>query len=166
MGEYGMSYTDYYNEKLQEGKEYEDFISEKLRSVGIITGIYTSKRWQLEHGESASGIEIKFDKRFKETGNLYIEVAEKSHPSMPEYSPSGIMRNDNSYLYVIGDYDQAFMFAKKQLQVIYENTQYWSKRGIQLRQTKTSKGFLFPAKSAIENNTCIRHFVFNKDKES
>ena len=115
MGKYGL--TPYYIEKFEAGLEYQDYVADKLRKSDpcIILAPYSSRKYQNEHGESASGIEIKYDMRMKETGNLYFEVSEKSNADLLEYTASGIMRNDNTWLYLIGDYDQAFLFSKSQL---------------------------------------------------
>lgn len=155
--------TDYYKEKLEAGLEYQDFIADQLRKGEpcIILGAYSSRKWQNEHGESASGIEIKHDMKLKETGNLYIEVAEKSHPDMPEYTPSGIMRADNTWLYLIGDYDQAFLFSKHQLKTLYANRNQWATRGIRERSTPTSIGFIYPVRDAVRG-MCLRHFIFRR----
>ncbi len=84
--------TEYYKGKFEEGLKYQDFIADQLRKADpcIIVCAYSSRDYQNEHGESASGIEIKYDMKLKETGNLYIETAEKSHPDIPDYTPSGI----------------------------------------------------------------------------
>lgn len=155
--------TDYYKEKLEAGLQYQDFVADQLRKADpcIILGAYSSRKWQNEHGESASGIEIKHDMKLKETGNLYFEVAEKSHPDLPEYTPSGIMREDNTWLYLIGDYEQAFLFSKNQLKAIYSNRRQWQVRGIRERMTPTSIGFTYPIKSAMQG-MCLRRFDFTK----
>ena len=155
--------TDYYREKLEAGLEYQDFVADQLRKADpcIILGAYSSRKWQNDHGESASGIEIKHDMKLKETGNLYIEVAEKFRPDMPEYTLSGIMRADNTWLYLIGDYEQAFLFSKHQLKAVYYNRKQWPARGIRERQTPTSIGFTYPIRSAMQG-MCIRRFDFNK----
>lgn len=160
MGKYGM--TPYYKEKLEAGLEYQDFIADQLRKADpcIFIGAYSSRRYQNERGESASGIEIKYDMRFKETGNLYIEVAEKSNAALAEYSPSGIYRRDNTWLYLIGDYEQAFLFSKHQLQSIHASEESWKRRGIRAVEIDTSRGFLYPAKNAVENGACLKRFVF------
>lgn len=161
MGKYGM--TEYYKGKLEAGLEYQDFISDQLRKSEpcIIIGAYSSKKYQYEHGESSSGIEIKHDMMMKATGNLYIEVAEKSNANLPDFTESGIMRNDNTWLYLIGDYEQAFLFSKKQLRIIYEDKQYYKQRGIQEKQKDTSIGFILPIGYA-KKFLCLYHFVFDK----
>lgn len=153
--------TGYYKEKLEAGLEYQDFIADQLRKAEpcIIVCAYGSRRWQNEHGESASGIEIKLDLNIQKTGNLYIEVAEKSSAELRDYTPSGILRRDNTWLYLIGDYEQAFLFSKTQLQMVYADEKRWGVRGIRRRQTPTSIGFTFPVKSAL-NGACIRRFTF------
>jgi len=86
----------YYNEKLQQGLEFQDVVTRALYQRGIVVVGYSSRRFQVEQGENMLGAEIKRDGRFRETGNLYIEVAEKSHPDNPAYVSSGIHREDNS----------------------------------------------------------------------
>ena len=159
MGKYGM--TDEYKEKLEAGLEYQDFIADKLRKgePSIILGAYSSRKYQNEHGESASGIEIKHDRMLKKTGNLYIETAEKSNAALLDYTPSGIMRDDNTWLYLIGDYEQAFLFSKKQLKIMYANKAKWAVNGIRARETPTSQGFTYPAQNALKG-MCLYHFIF------
>lgn len=153
--------TEYYMEKLQQGLEYQDFIADYLRKSDpcIILGAYSSRKYQNERGESASGIEIKYDMQMHKTGNVYIEVAEKSNPSILDYMPSGIMRNDNTWLYLIGDYEQALLFSKNQLKMLYANRERWKDRNIRQRQTQTSIGFTYPIEKAL-NGMCLKHFVF------
>lgn len=155
--------TEYYKEKLEAGLEYQDFIADELRKADpcIILCAYSSRKYQNEKGESASGIEIKHDMRLKDTGNLYIEVAEKSNPNLQNYTPSGIYRKDNTFLYLIGDKEQAFMFSKAQLKLVYEDKNAWKSRGIVERKTPTSIGFTFPVEKAL-NGMCIKHYQFSK----
>lgn len=159
MGKHGM--TEYYKEKLEAGLEYQDFIADKLRKgePSIILGAYSSRKYQNERGESASGIEIKYDMLFKKTGNLYFEVAEKSNAALLDYTPSGIMHDDNTWLYLIGDYEQAFLFSKNQLKMVYANKAKWSANGIRARETPTSQGFTYPVRNAMKG-MCLYHFVF------
>lgn len=153
--------TEYYKDKLEAGLEYQDFVADQLRKADpcIILMAYSSRKFQNERGESASGIEIKHDMRLKETGNVYIEVAEKSNPELPNYTASGIMRNDNTWLYLIGDYEQAFLFSKNQLKGIYADEQHYKQRGICKKQTATSVGFTLPIGYA-KKFLCLYHFVF------
>ena len=86
------------------------------------------------------GAEIKNDERFRQTGNLYIEVAEKSHPVKPNYTPSGIMRADNSWLYVIGDIKTVWIFSTKYLVMLKDR--------YPPMQTPTSIAHLMPMAAA------------------
>jgi len=161
MGEYGI--TEYYAQKYQEGLEFQDFISDRLRVEGFNIGVYSSLKYQLNKGESASGIEIKFDGRFRETGNFYIEVAEKSHPNVAEFSASGILRSDNAWGYLIGDYQDAYLFSVLQLRNVYSRPTEWKQQmGIKNTEIKTSRGMLLPLKYALNSGLCIKHFDFNK----
>ena len=104
-------HNGYYVKKLEEGLEFQDVATTALYQRGIVVVAYSSRRWQNERGENMLGAEIKRDGKFRQTGNLYIETAEKSHPDNPAYVPSGIMRSDNSWLYVIGDEKSALRLS-------------------------------------------------------
>lgn len=131
-------YREYYKEKLEKGLEFQDFVTSLFFEMGIAVIQYSSKRYQFERGENSGGIEIKFDDRFAETGNLYIECAEKSHPGNPHFIPSGIYRMDNSWLYAIGNYRVVYVFLTRHLRWLHEKRCYVEK------EIATSRGFLLP----------------------
>ena len=93
----------YYEKQLEVGLEFQDFVTSELYKRGIVVVGYSSKKYQLNEGENLLGAEIKRDGLFRKTGNLYIEIKEKSHPQKKKYIDSGIYRKDNSWLFVIGD---------------------------------------------------------------
>ena len=93
----------YYSEKLEQGLQFQDAVTQLLYQRGIVVVGFASRKYQNEHGENMLGAEIKRDGNFRDTGNLYIEVAEKAHPSREHYTDSGIFRKDNSWLFCIGD---------------------------------------------------------------
>lgn len=129
--------TDYYKEKLEQGLQYQDFIMDLLiKELGITLSNYSSKKYQYNIGENKQGIEIKNDDKFKTTGNIYIETAEKSNADNISYVASGIYRSDNTWLYVIGDYELVYIFSKKYLVKLHEAKQF---REV---TTPTSKGML------------------------
>lgn len=132
----------YYHDKLQQGLEFQDVVTAALYQRGIVVVAYSSRKYQVTHGENLLGAEIKRDGKFRETGNLYIETAEKSHPDNPVFVASGIYREDNSWLYVIGDEKTIYIFSTKYLRMLeirYEKS----------RVTKpTSLGFLMPIADA------------------
>lgn len=107
---------------FQDGLEFQDFACHALTSrVGLIIQNFSSRKWQFNVGENIQGIEIKQDQRCLETGRLSIEVAERSqnNPAIA-WTPSGIRRQDNAWLYVQGNYQVIFIFAKNWLNRYYE----------------------------------------------
>lgn len=140
----------YYKGKLEEGLEFQDFVTEALYAAGIVLVGYASRRYQIERGENLLGAEIKRDGKFRTTGNLYIEMAEKSQPDRPHYTPSGIMRGDNSWLFIIGDEQTIFIFSTKFLQQLAASGRYRDRE----LATPTSQGFLLPLADA--DKYCIR----------
>ena len=100
---------------FSDGMEFQDFVVDILAEDGIVLQNYVSKKWQFEKGENRQGFEIKLDNRCTETGRLSIEIAEKSRSSNSEWVNSGIYRDDNSWLYVQGNYRVLFAFAKNWL---------------------------------------------------
>jgi len=95
--------NEYYADKLNDGIEFEKFVYEVLKDIGlVVTKPYTTKKMQFK-GENSIGWEIKYDQRMAETGNAYIEIAEKSDPKNDKYVNSGIYRDDNTWLWLIGN---------------------------------------------------------------
>jgi hypothetical protein len=134
--------TEYYAEKLQQGLEFQDFVTDILfNELFIPLSTYQSKKYQLK-GENKQGIEIKYDDRYKETGNIYIELSEKSNALNSSFVDSGINRSDNTWLYIIGDYTVLYIFGKKLLRGMHASKKY---REV---STSTSKGFLIPRNDA------------------
>ena len=100
---------------FKDGIEFQDFVCEQLAMQHIILQNFSSKRYQFDVGENLQGFEIKADMRCTDTGQLSIEIAEKSDSRMPTWTPSGIYRDDNSWLYIQGNYEVLFIFAKNWL---------------------------------------------------
>lgn len=136
----------YYARKLQIGLEFQDTVTKALYQRGIVVVGFSSRRFQIEEGENMLGAEIKRDDKFRTTGQLYIETAEKSHPDNIEFIPSGIHRKDNSWLFVIGDEKTVYIFLTKYLQMLEPR---YEKKAI-----PTSKGFVMPIAEA--EKYCIR----------
>jgi hypothetical protein len=138
--------TDYYNNKLKEGKVFQNYVYDLFKKDfgATIENNYDTKEKQLK-GENQFGLEIKFDGKRKNTHNLYIEIAEKSNSNNSTYVISGIFRMDNTWLYAIGDYDKIYLFSKKDL-IGLCNSKY--KDRVFEIPMGTSKGFLLPEKEA------------------
>jgi len=88
-----------------------------MKEEGINITLTKTYEDQINIGESLEGYEIKFDDKYKETGNLWIEIKERTDVNK-EYVNSGIYRDDNSKYYVIGNYDVIFVFLKDKLKQI------------------------------------------------
>lgn len=136
----GEQFKKQYADNLIDGGEYQDFVMDQLYMNGIPIANYSSKKYQLMKGENRAGIEIKFDRMLEDTGNLWIEVAEKSNLDNLEYVPSGIHRN--SWLYVIGNFKEIYIFPQNILKMIAK------KYLLRENGTKTSMGFLIPRNDA------------------
>jgi hypothetical protein len=124
---------------------YQDFVVDLLfQTIGLVVVQYASRYYQMQVGESRTGVEIKHDERFAQTGNLWIETAEKARPRAGDYFPSGIDRDDNTWLYVIGNYDIVFGFPKMLLRALRDSGRYI----VRPNNTATSLGYLLPSKHA------------------
>ena len=105
---------------FEEALKFQDFVCDLfLKEIGFVISNYASRYYQFNHGENRQGVEIKLDTRILDTGNVSIEVAEKSRANIKVWTPSGIMRNDNTWLYVQGNYDIIFIFGKTFLRKLY-----------------------------------------------
>jgi len=135
------SYDAYRKNKIESGLLFQDFIVDlMLQVLRFPVTIYSSRLYQQTVGEGPAGVEIKHDENYARTGNLWIEVAEKACPRPGDYARSGVFRDDNSWLYIIGDYDTVFVFAKVALQSLARSDRF----RILENRTKTSKGYLLP----------------------
>jgi len=144
-----MSESDYnkiYKLQLENSLEFQDYICFKLCTVGIIIQNIGSKKYQ-RYMENLLGLEIKNDKIFRETNRLYIETHEKSHPLNEFYILSGIYRNDNCWLFGIGDEKDFWIFSKKTLIRLHKEKPDWL---FIPNSTPTSKGFCIPLEYANE----------------
>lgn len=155
VGEMKFNMTENYKEMLQKGLEYQDFITDVLiNELGIALSSYGSAKYQYTKGENKQGFEIKFDDKYKTTNNLYIEVAEKSNKLNENFVSSGIFRNDNTWLWITGNYQEVFIFSKKHLKLMFNSKKF--KQVV----TETSKGFLIDKENA--EKYCIKKILFKQ----
>lgn len=158
-----MTQNIIYNKNLNIGHEFQDFVVEKLaKELGVSVSIFQSKKYQFNRGESLQGVEIKYDARstgdctYKEsvaTWNIGIEVAEKTNSNNYNWIDSGIYRLDNSWIYIIGNYHQIWIFGKKDLIRFHKENKYY------VRETlPTIKTMLMPVEDADEY--CLKKLVF------
>lgn len=112
-------------EEFERGIEFQDFVAEVMHDrLGITITNYQSRRYQFGNGENKQGIEIKLDHNCLRTGRLSIETAEKGRASNAAWVPSGIYRQDNSWLYIQGTYRLLFVFAKSTLLTLHGTGDY------------------------------------------
>lgn len=144
-------YEEYRKRQIQSGQVFQDFVVDCCYHIlHMPISPYGSKLYQQNVGESINGVEIKNDRYFgrkeKPTGQLWIETAEKARPRSGDYAKSGIYRNDNTWLYIIGDYNTIFVFAKKMLLGLHSTGKYPQ----QENRTKTSLGFFLSVEEAMK----------------
>lgn len=151
---------------LNKGQEFQDYVFDKLYEIGIPLISYSSKKYQIEKGENKAGVEIKFDDNFAKTNNFWIEVAEKYDPKQEDWFDSGIKRDDNTWLYIIGNYDIFYIFAKRHLMSLLnkESANGKKKYPIRISSRKTSKGFLLDKQMADCIATRVLYFNQNKSQ--
>jgi hypothetical protein len=152
VGETKFEMTDNYKEMLHKGIEYQDFVTDVLiKELGIALSSYGSAKYQYTKGENKQGFEIKFDDKYKDTGNIYIEIAEKSNKLNNNFVSSGIFRNDNTWLWITGNYVEIYIFSKKHLKLMFNTNKF---RNV---VTDTSKGFLINKEHA--EKYCIKKII-------
>lgn len=167
-----LSLEDY--KVMEEAWKYQDFITEQLLKIGISVNAYQSVYYQMEHGESASGIEIKNDRQMAKTGNVYIEFNQTTLRGTANRD-SGINQNDDSWLYVIGDFKKFYIFGKNQLRSLLEKVKkrprYYNETfNIRLSYHKndkgetTSNGLVIPVAYIENNNLAIKTIEVNDDE--
>lgn len=158
-----------HEDSFEIGLEFQDFVMIKLiELMGFNISYFQSKKYQFQYGESLQGIEIKYDARctgdctyYKNnpTGNVVIECFEKTHKDNPKWIPSGILRNDNTWLYVVGNHDQIWIFSKKRLKNLYDANRYGCTQTLD-----TVKNMLMPISHADAH--CEKKLVFSKQNTS
>lgn len=141
-------YDKYRADMMKEAEEFQDFLTVALLGHGINLNNFSSKEYQYTVGENACGAEIKKDRKFRGSGNLYIEYAEKSNPDVLSYSVSGIFREDNSRWFIIGDEKRVWIFKTEELRRIYERNRKDEKPKYRIIENPTSIGFLLTCISA------------------
>lgn len=108
------------------GNKFADFVCIELAKDGIILQNINSQKFQYETGENLQGFEIKYDSRSMgcggtiPTGNVSIEIAEKTNSNNNSFVNSGIYRGDNSWIYIVGNYLAFWIFSTKHLRLWYE----------------------------------------------
>ena len=133
-----FDYEANYKNQLKEAQEFQDFWCSYLwKHECLAIGNFSSEKYQKKVGENLQGFEFKYDKQFCKTGNLWIETEERKTPKQ-KYVTSGIYRNDNTWMYCIGDYSTLYIFTKKGLCKLVKLNHL----SIIANNNDTSKGYL------------------------
>lgn len=142
-------HVGYYKDKLQESFSFEIFVYMLLYSKGVDLKPYYTEEGQ-NSGENELGVEIKNDTLIKNTGNIYIEYMEKSAANKAVYVKSGILKDDNTRFFIIGEKQAFWILRKSDLRNIF-NEEFAlhkadkpSKRGVRFVTIYTSGGMLLP----------------------
>ena len=141
------------------GNEFQDFVCIELAKQSIILQNINSKKFQFNIGENLQGFEIKFDSRCtgdngtSATNRLSIEIAEKTQAVNMNYVASGIYRQDNSWLYIQGNYMNFWIFSKNILQGLHKSGRY------EQHNLPTVKKFYLPIADA--DKYCAKKMIFN-----
>jgi hypothetical protein len=122
-----------------------------LSELGIAFTNFQSRKFQFGSGENKQGIEIKFDSNVTHTGNISIEIAEKTNKNNIDYIPSGILRSDNSWLYIQGNYMMFWIFSKRILKLLHRSGRYKE------HELATIKKFYLPIFDA--DKYCAKKFI-------
>ena len=144
----------YYAEKLKQGLDYESFVKAIIANeLFIDIDFYKTYEDQINQGESKQGIEIKFNSEINKYNSIWIEIKERSRTDRP-YNWSGIYRNDNTWLFVCGDYKQIYIMSKKYLRMLHK-TIYLNKVKEISRHTSIGFRMMLPE----VNKYCIKKII-------
>lgn len=139
----------------KQAEQFESFVYDWfIKTYGIAITHYHTREEQFTKGENRQGFEIKNDQSYCQTGNLFISVLRKSKDGTP-YN-SGIFKQDNRWLYIIGDKNEFFVFTCKQLQNYYLHYKPELKKGFVTSSGRTEYGFLLSKKDA-DKIAAIKH---------
>jgi hypothetical protein len=112
-----------YRAQWSDGDAFESYVVDHLQREWRATfDRCLTKTDQLAYGDTFFGLEIKYDKQFAKTGNLCIEVAEKTHASNARYVEAGILCESCAWLYGIGNELEFFIFSRRTLRAVWDRT--------------------------------------------
>ena len=144
-----------YEQRLQVGFEYQDFVMEHLYDKYKFRLLcYSSMKYQKKRGESMNGWEIKYDNIMKSTGNLFIETEEKRGYNQEEYVAAGIYKKDNTVVYAIGDYNELYIFNLDVLLKLHKDGVYEMKENAISR----ARGFIISKEIAKQHARQVEVF--------
>lgn len=132
-----------FERELQAGNEYEDYVQHVLWQRGYFFILHRSAKYQWSHGESIGGNEIKLDRLFRSTGNLYIETAERrTTEDASQWRASGICDTPQPRIYTIGDRQTIYVLPVRWLHCV--------RHKCEAHDGDTMQGFKLPVTSATK----------------
>lgn len=142
--------------KSKEALKFESVVMDWFCSMWNISISHYTTEWEQRYkGENRQGIEMKNDQAMANTGNIYVSV-ERRWRDNDYVQPSGIYRSSNSWLYVIGNKDEFFIFSAKQLIQYYEANKPKLVKGF-TQNKGTEYGFLLNKQMC--KRLCIEHVI-------
>lgn len=132
-----------YRADLKDGQDFERFSLAVLRRIGMDLRPAVGLKAQVRHGDTVAGLEIKNDRQYHDTGNLFIETAECPLPGQP-LQPAGIYHPSEPWLYLIGDVENILIFGVKVLRRMHRSGKFQEL----LIGNRTARGFLVPFATA------------------
>lgn len=133
---------DKYGNNLEDAREFEDFVADVLHTaLRLQVHMHRSRKYQVKFGENALGLEVKLDRRWRETGRLFIETEERWNADVP-FRPAGIY--GPNWLYLIGDQEHFWLFATRILQNIECHCEVKQAPA----ERPTARGFVLPVEKA------------------
>jgi hypothetical protein len=109
---------DYYAQQRARGEAFEGYIAGRLVAEGHVVTRHAGRLAQIGRGDlcvDGVDLEVKLDERLAETGNLYIETAEKRARDHARWIPSGVRSVSSARWYGIGNYRDWFVFERVDL---------------------------------------------------
>jgi len=168
--------TKEYHQKIEVGLIYQNLVTLELLAQGFNVNPLYSRAANIAIGESASGLEIKYDRRVHgengkpPTHRVYIETGEKKEYEdgtlSTDFIDSGTLSHDNSWLIGVGDTQMIWVFSKKRLRALYNRRDepgFFKKHDLVYIQKDTMRGFTMP--QAFADKTVDKKYLFKYQTE-
>ena len=88
---------------LKEGKDYEAIVMGWLNKTFALSMKENDNKTGVDLVSDNLAIEVKYDRQFRTTWNLFIEY-------LCSWKPSGIFKDDDTKLFIYGDLTSAYIF--------------------------------------------------------
>ena len=157
-------HTQYYIGKLQESFLFEVYVYTLFYENGMDLHPFLTEEGQ-NTGENEKGVEIKNDMMYKTTNNIYIEYQEKADINNSVFVNSGILKDDNTKYFLIGDLDKFWIFEKRQLVQLFAREYNKKERGLPLTPgirfsgNPTSRGMLLSVDRADQLTKSLNEVI-------